>query len=92
LSGDRGIMTAMTVPKAYLREMKTKKERRQRLQQWEVAGRTDMVRLEQIEEKYSDPDDPMALALAQMQEGMRQYAIKIGVCDDCLAKFPDPLA
>jgi hypothetical protein len=82
----------MTVPKAYLREMKAKQARRERMREWEASGRTDMVRLEQIHEKYEDPDDPMKLAIAQMQEVMRQHAIEAGVCDDCLAKFPDPLA
>lgn len=82
----------MTVPKAYLREMKARQARRKRMQEWEASGRTDMLRLERIDEKCADPENPMALFLAQMQEVVRQHAIEAGVCDDCLAKFPDPLA
>jgi hypothetical protein len=82
----------MTVPKAYLREMKAKQARQKRRQEWATSGRADMVRLERIGEKYEDPEDPTKLFLAQAQEVMRQHAIKVGVCDACLAKFPDPLA
>ena len=86
------MMGDVTVSKAYLREMKAKQARRKRMQEWEALGRTDMLRLEQIDEKYADPERPLRLFDAQMTEIMRNYAIKAGVCDDCLAKFPDPLA
>ena len=63
------------------------------LQLWaEQLDDPDLLRMRRIEEMYADPDDPIVLANAQIQEVMRRYAVELGVCGDCLAKFPDPLA
>jgi hypothetical protein len=81
----------MTVSRAYLHQMKAKQDKTKRRRAIEALGDPGLLRLHEIEERYADPEDPMALAIAQMQEIQRQNAIKLGVCADCLAKFPDPL-
>ena len=82
----------MTVPRAYLREMKAKQEKQKRRQEIEEIGNPALLRLLEVEEKYEDQEDPMRLFIAQVQEIVRKHAIEAGVCDACLAKFPDPLA
>ena len=82
----------MTVSRTYLRQMKAEKDRRQRRREVERLGDPDLLRQLQIQEMYADPDDPAALFAAQFHEVTRQHAAKLGVCGDCLAKFPDPLA
>jgi hypothetical protein len=49
------------------------------------------VRLAALDDHYEDPDEPELLFAAQLQEIIRQYAEAVGVCPDCLARFPDPL-
>ena len=42
-----------------------------------------------IEARYAD--DPAALETARLRESVRRYAESLGLCPECLAKFPDPL-
>ena len=72
--------------------MKAEQDRRKLRQKIEQLDDPDLLRLLRVSESYADPDDPMALALAQIQEAVRQYVVKFGLCDACLAKLPDPLA
>lgn len=73
--------------------------RSEHLSDTQVAGRfnsslahmTDLTRLRKIDELYNNPDDPMAKAEAQFKEILRQYMMKLGLCEACLAKLPDPL-
>lgn len=84
-------MVDMTVSRTYLRQMKARQDSIKRRRKLEELGDPGLLRLHEIEKKYGNPDDPMALAIAQMQEIQRQNAVRLGVCDACLAKFPDPL-
>lgn len=49
-----------------------------------------LARLAAIEARYAD--DPAQAAAAEMKEIIRAYAEQVGVCADCVARFPDPLA
>lgn len=82
----------MTVSKAYLRQMRTDQEYRRRKAEIEELGAPDLLRFLEIERRFSDPEDPFQLFQAQLEESIRQYVLKLGLCDACLAKLPDRLA
>lgn len=56
-----------------------------------IASDPSLKRLADVDERFRDPDDPGALLSARMQEVIRNYAAGLGLCAECLAKFPDPL-
>lgn len=51
----------------------------------------EIERFRAIQARYKDLNDPLALFAAQIEETIRTYAVDLGVCPDCLSKFPDPL-
>lgn len=54
-----------------------------------LDGMDNEERMAAIEVRYAD--DPAALETARFREFVRRYAEALGLCPECMAKFPDPL-